>query len=88
MDIIEKLYQVKEELTEDQVQERKITDQLFFLVHGRADHNVPNSFLIRTTMDKVSVADFLRKTFDFDIKEVKCRPIFIGEGHTYEILLN
>ncbi len=39
-------------------------------------------------MDELSVSDFLRKTLDLDVKEVKWLPILVGEGNTYGILLN
>lgn len=88
MDIIQRLYQAEKELPKAREQEKKIIDQLFFLVHGRSDHNLPKKFTVRTTMDELSVSDFLRKTLDFDVKEVKCLPILVGEGNTYGILLN
>ena len=88
MDIIQRLYQAENELPKNREQEQKIIDQLFFLVHGRSDHNLPKKFTVRTMLDELSVVDFLRKTLDINVKEIKWLPILVGEGNTYGIFLN
>lgn len=70
MDIIQKLNQVQQVLSNDQKEERKIINSLMFLMFERDSNELPAEFEIECIMDNEAVETFLREKLELNVKAV------------------
>ena len=70
MDIIQKLNQVQQVLSNDQKEERKIINSLMFLMFERDSNELPAEFEIACIMDTEAVETFLREKLELNVKAV------------------
>ena len=70
MDIRRKLNEIQDLLSDEQEEERKIVNDLMFLMFGRDSEELPKEFEVECIMDNEAVETFLREKLELDVKEV------------------
>ena len=89
MDIKRKLNEIQDLLSDEQEEERKIVNDLMFLMFGRDSEELPKEFEIECIMDNKAVETFLREKLELDVKEVGLVPMSFMIGNPrFRIELN
>lgn len=89
MDIRRKLNEMQDLLSNEQEEERKIVNDLMFLMFGRDSEELPKEFEVECIMDNEAVETFLRDKLELDVKEVSLVPMsFIIGSPRFRIELN
>lgn len=89
MDIKRKLNEIQDLLSDEQEEERKIVNDLMFLMFGRDSAELPKEFEIECIMDNEVVETFLREKLELDVKEVVLIPMSFMIGNPrFRIELN
>ena len=89
MDIKRKLNEIQDLLSDEQEEERKIVNDLMFLMFGRDSAELPKEFEIECIMDNEAVETFLREKLELDVKEVVLIPMsFMIRNPRFRIELN
>ncbi len=89
MDIKRKLNEIQDLLSDEQEEERKIVNDLMFLMFGRDSAELPKEFEIECIMDNEAVETFLREKLELDVKEVVLIPMSFMIGNPrFRIELN
>ena len=89
MDIKRKLNEIQDLLSDEQEEERKIVNDLMFLMFGRDSAELPKEFEIECIMDNEAVETFLREKLELDVKVVVLIPMSFMIGNPrFRIELN
>lgn len=89
MDIRQKLNEVQNVLSQEQKEERKIINDLRFLMFGRDSLELPKEFQVECIMDNEGVETFLREKLELDVKEVSLVPMsFMLGSPGFRVKLN
>ncbi len=89
MDIRRKLNEMQDLLSDEQEEERKIVNDLMFLMFGRDSVELPKEFEVECIMDNEAVETFLREKLELDVKEVSLVPMsFMIGSPRFHIELN
>lgn len=80
MDIRQKLNHVQQALSDEQTEERKIINNLRFLMFGRDSDELPTEFEVECIMDNEALEAFLREKLELDVKTVSLVPMSILFG--------
>lgn len=81
MDIRKKLNEVQNVLSDEQEEERKIVNNLMFLMFGRQSEELPAEFEIECFMDNEEVETFLREKLELNVEEVSLVPMSFMFGN-------
>lgn len=89
MDIRQKLKEVQNVLSDKQEEERKIVNNLMFLMFGRESEELPAEFEIECFLDNEAVETFLREKLELNVEEVSLVPMsFMFGNPRFRIRLN
>lgn len=87
--IVKKLNEVLDTLSDDQEEEKKIINVLMLMLFGKEPKELPKQFYIKCIMGNKELETFLRKKLELDVKEVNLVPMsFMFGAPVFQIELN
>ena len=80
MDIVRKLNEVQDTLSDDQRDEIEVVNRLMLLLVGREKKQLPKEFEIECFIDSDKLETLLREKLELDVKEVFFDPFSVMFG--------
>ena len=80
MDIVRKLNEVQDSLSDEQGEEIEVVNNLMLLLVGREPKQLPREFEIECFIDSDKLETLLREKLELDVKEISFDPFSVMFG--------